>query len=113
MSRLGTCTITRFTRASGYQDSYIGENVNDKYYPRISCALSNECDHRNYQCPCYDCEMAEQEKCEECELEVKFERCSCNCKEKFEDGEKGISDRRLVSCMSCELHVFSVRRLIS
>ena len=70
----------------------MGEAVGDKfYYPRLSCALSSECDVRSFQCPYYDCELAEMEaECEECKVD---RRCSCykqdNDPKKGKTGEKG------------------------
>ncbi|KAK3601868.1 hypothetical protein CHS0354_041799 [Potamilus streckersoni] len=68
------------------QENFLVDNMNDKFYPRLSCALS-EC---SYQCPSRDCELGDVEGCQECETEWKIEteeiKKKKKCYQRFQEG---------------------------
>ncbi|XP_053393144.1 voltage-dependent T-type calcium channel subunit alpha-1G-like isoform X2 [Mercenaria mercenaria] len=61
----------------GLPDTYLAETVNDKFYPRIQCALP--CDHEIRTYPCYDCDCVEHDH--EFEMEYKHDPENCGCKQ--------------------------------
>ena len=77
-------------------ENYLGENVNDKYYPRLSCALSSEYDI--YQCCHHDCELPDNEHDNDYEWKIEH-RCSC-CKSSEAEKPKGeIEQHRFINCI--------------
>lgn len=57
-------------------ETYLAETANDKFYPRIQCALPCDHDVRGY--PCYECDCLEHDH--EFEMEYKHDPENCGCK---------------------------------
>lgn len=60
----------------GLPETYLAETANDKFYPRIQCALPCDHDVRGY--PCYECDCLEHDH--EFEMEYKHDPENCGCK---------------------------------
>ena len=83
--------------------TYIGDPVNDKFYPRISCALSSsDYDARSFQCPYYDCEIADNEY--ECDIE--------HCKMEHRDSSTKQDKEAKITEGTCTLTIKCVRNIL-
>ena len=68
-------------------ENYLGDNINEKYYPRLSCALSS--DYEIYQCCHHESEIPDNEHDMECDWKIEH-RCSY-CKHSEVEKPKGTS----------------------